>query len=77
MKIYRDEIIILNVTAKKKQDGSDYVAIGFASASDGSPFTVLSTNMDYLKLEPFSKHLADFTIIDSKYGMRLTLDNLE
>ncbi|MDY2883807.1 MAG: hypothetical protein SOT71_14260 [Romboutsia timonensis] len=77
MKIENSEIIILSVTEKAKQDGTPYVYIGFASLSDGTPFNVSSTDMELLNLEPFSKHLASFTLSDSKYGMRLNVDSIE
>lgn len=77
MKINQKEIMILSVNQKKKQDGTDYVSISFASIDDGTPFTVSAANLDLLLLEPFSKHLADFSIADSKYGMRLTLENID
>ena len=77
MKIENSEIIILSVTEKAKQDGTPYVYIGFASLSDGTPFNVSSTDMELLKLEPFSRHIANFTLLDSKYGMRLSIDSIE
>ena len=77
MKIENSEIIILSVTEKAKQDGTPYVYIGFASLSDGTPFNVSSTDMELLNLKPFSKHIANFTLLDSKYGMRLSIDSIE
>ena len=77
MKIENSEIIILSVTEKAKQDGTPYVYIGFASLSDGTPFNVSSTDMELLKLEPFSKRIANFTLMDSKYGMKLSIDSIE
>lgn len=77
MKIESKEIMVLKVDKKEKQDHTYYVAIGIACLEDGSTFTVNSTNMDYLELEPFSKHLANFSLQDSKYGMRLALESLE
>ena len=76
MKIEK-EILILNVTEKKKTDNSLYLAISFATIDDGSSFTVNTTDMELLNaLEPFSKHIANFTLIDSKYGMKLSIDNI-
>ena len=76
MKIEK-EILILNVTEKKKSDNSLYLSLSFATIDDGSSFTVSSTNMDLLNiLEPFTKHIANFTLIDSKYGMRLSVDSI-
>ena len=77
MKIENSEIIILSVTEKAKQDGTPYVYIGFASLSDGTPFNVSSTDMELLNLEPFSRHIANFTLIDSKYSMRLSIDSIQ
>ena len=77
MKIENLECLILNTSEKVKQNGDHYVAIGIACINDGSSFTVNSTDMELLKLEPFSRHIANFTLMDSKYGMRLTLDNIE
>ena len=74
MKIEK-EILILNVTEKKKSDNSLYLAISFATLDDGSSFTVNTTDMELLSaLEPFSKHIANFTLLDSKYGMRISMD---
>ena len=76
MKIEK-EILILNVTEKKKTDNSLYLAISFATLDDGSSFTVNSTDMDLLNmLEPFTKHIANFTLLDSKYGMRMSIDTI-
>ena len=77
MKIENLECLILNTSEKIKQNGEHYVAIGIACINDGSSFTINSTDMELLKLEPFSRHIANFTLLDSKYGMRLTLDNIE
>lgn len=77
MKIENLECLILNVNEKVKQNGEHYVAVGIACINDGSSFTVNSTDMELLKLEPFSRHIANFTLMDSKYGMRLSIDNIE
>ena len=77
MKIENLECLILNTSEKVKQNGEHYVSIGIACINDGSSFTISSTDMELLKLEPFSRHIANFTLMDSKYGMRLTLDNIE
>ena len=76
MKIQK-EVLLLNITAKKKQDGSDYLSVGFATVDDGMAFTVSSTNMDFLNtLEPFNKYLFELVLSDSKYGLKLTLNNV-
>ena len=77
MKIENLECLILNTSEKVKQNGEHYVAIGIACINDGSSFTINSTDMELLKLEPFSRHIANFTLIDSKYGMRLSVDSIE
>ena len=77
MKIENLECLILNTSEKVKQNGEHYVSVGIACINDGSAFTVNSTDMELLNLEPFSKHLASFTLLDSKYGMRLSIDNIE
>ena len=77
MKIENLECLILNTSEKVKQNDEHYVAIEIACINDGSAFTVNSTDMELLNLKPFSKHIANFTLMDSKYGMRLTLDNIQ
>ena len=77
MKIENLECLILNTSEKVKQNGEHYVAIGIACINDGSSFTINSTDMELLKLEPFSRHVANFTLMDSKYGMRLSIDSIE
>ena len=77
MKIEKLECLILNVNEKVKQNGEHYVAIGIACINDGSSFTINSTDMELLNLEPFSKHLASFTLSDSKYGMKLTINSID
>ena len=77
MKIENLECLILNTSEKVKQNGEHYVAIGIACINDGSAFTINSTDMELLKLEPFSEHIANFTLLDSKYGMRLSIDSIE
>ena len=77
MKIENLECLILNTSEKGKQNGEHYVSVGIACINDGSAFTVNSTDMELLNLKPFSKHIANFTLMDSKYGMRLTLDNIQ
>ena len=77
MKIENLECLILNISEKVKQNGEHYVAIGIACINDGSSFTINSTDMELLKLEPFSRHIANFTLMDSKYGMRLSIDSIE
>ena len=77
MKILDQEIMSLKVEKKEKQDHTNYVSIGIACLNDGSTFTVNTTNLDLINLEPFSKHLANFTLQDSKYGMRLVLENID
>lgn len=76
MKIEK-EILILNVTEKKKSDNSLYLAISFATLDDGSSFTVSSTDNELINtLEPFTKHIANLTLSSSKYGLVLKLDNI-
>lgn len=77
MKIENLECLILNTSEKVKQNGEHYVSVGIACINDGSSFTISSTDMELLKLEPFSRHIANFTLIDSKYGMRLSIDSIE
>ena len=77
MKIENLECLILNTSEKVKQNGEHYVALGIACINDGSSFTINSTDMELLKLEPFSRHIANFTLLDSKYGMRLSIDSIE
>ena len=77
MKIEKLECLILNVNEKVKQNGEHYVSVGIACINDGSAFTVNSTDMELLNLEPFSKHLASFTLSDSKYGMKLTINSID
>ena len=77
MKIEHLECLILNTSEKVKQNGEHYVSIGIACINDGSSFTINSTDMELLKLEPFSRHIANFTLMDSKYGMRLSMDSIE
>ena len=76
MKIEK-EILILNVTEKKKSDNSLYLAISFATLDDGSSFTVSSTDMELINtLEPFTKHIANLTLWSSKYGLVIKLDSI-
>ena len=77
MKIENLECLILNTSEKVKQNGEHYVSIGIACINDGSSFIINSTDMELLKLEPFSRHIANFTLMDSKYGMRLSIDSIE
>lgn len=77
MKIENLECLILNANEKVKQNGEHYVAVGIACINDGSSFTISSTDMELLKLEPFSRHIANLTLMDSKYGMRLSIDSIE
>ena len=77
MKIEKLECLILNVNEKVKQNGEHYVSIGIACINDGSAFTISSTDMELLNLEPFSKHLASFTLLDSKYGIKLTIHSID
>ena len=77
MKIENLECLILNTSEKVKQNGEHYVSVGIACINDGSSFTISSTDMELLKLEPFSRHIANFTLLDSKYGMRLSIDSIE
>ena len=77
MKIENLECLILNTSEKVKQNGEHYVSVGIACINDGSSFTISSTDMELLNLKPFSKHIANFTLIDSKYGMRLSVDSIE
>ena len=76
MKIEK-EILILNVSEKKKSDNSLYLSLSFATIDDGSSFTVSSTDMNLLNLlEPFTKHIANLTLSSSKYGLVLKLDSI-
>ena len=77
MKIENLECLILNVNEKVKQNGEHYVSVGIACINDGSSFTINSMDMELLNLEPFSKHLASFTLLDSKYGMKLTINSID
>ena len=77
MKIKQVETMILKTEMKEKQDHTNYVSISIAIIEDGTTFNVNTTNLDLINLEPFSKHLANFVLQDSKYGLRLALENID
>ena len=77
MKIENLECLILNTSEKVKQNGEHYLSVGIACINDVSSFTINSTDMELLNLKPFSKHLASFTLLDSKYGMKLTINSID
>ena len=77
MKIDQKEMIILKLDMQQKQDKTSYVAISMACVEDGTTINIISNNLDYIKLQPFSKCLADFTLNETRYGLKLSLENLE
>lgn len=68
-------ILILKIDPKTSKDGSDYLSISFAD-SNGDTFTIITKNMEYTSLRAFSKYQAILSLISTKYGLKLSIENI-
>ena len=78
MKIENLECLILNTSEKVKQNGEHYVSVGIACINDGSSFTVNSTDMELLKLEPENEDIiieyVDFCLLNNTEKIKYETD---
>lgn len=77
MKIKSREVLITKVEAKKTKDGADYISISFLDMLSGDTFTVISKNLEHMKLRPMTKYNTTLNLTSSKYGLKLELDTVE
>ena len=68
-------ILILKIDPKTSKDGSDYLSISFAD-TNGDTFTIITKNMEFTSLQAFNKYQAILNLISTKYGLKLSLENI-
>lgn len=70
-------VLILKIEPKTNKDNQDYLMISFADTVDGNTYTVICKDMSYSSLKPFNQYKGKFTLNSSKYGLNLSVDNIE
>ena len=68
-------IMILKIDPKTSKDGSDYLSISFAD-KNGDTFTIITKDMQYTSLQAFNKYDAILSLISTKYGLKLSIENI-
>lgn len=70
-------IMILKIDPKTNKDNQDYLTISFADTTDGNSYNVISKDMRYTNLKPFTQYKGTFTLHSTKYGLVLQVENIE
>ena len=68
-------ILILKIDPKTSKDGTDYLSISFAD-TNGDTFNIITKNMEYTSLQAFKQYQAILNLISTKYGLKLSLENI-
>ena len=68
-------ILILKIEPKASKNGTDYLSISFAD-SNGDTFTIITKNMEYTSLQAFKQYQAILNLTSSKYGLKLSIENI-
>ncbi|MFR0018276.1 MAG: hypothetical protein ACLRVF_18395 [Clostridium paraputrificum] len=78
MKINNITVLVSNIEKKINNNTKEpYWSIGVLDLSDGTNFNLTVKEEDKAnKLKMMNKYIMDFTLQDSKYGMKLSLDNV-
>ena len=50
------EIMILSISLKTNKNNEDYLIINFADINDGQTYQVITKDMQYSSLKPFTKY---------------------
>ena len=79
MKIKNARLLVLAVNEKKLQDGTQYWQISAAdSDGDGQNYTVSVRDKDMAaKIKPMTVAVFDISVQNSKYGMKLVIEDVK
>ena len=69
-------ILILKIEPKTSKDSTDYLSISFAD-SNGDTFNIITKNMEFTGLQAFKQYQAILSLTSSKYGLKLSIDNVK
>ena len=70
------EIMILSISLKTNKNNEDYLIINFADINDGQTYQVITKDMQYSSLKPFTKYQGIFNLANGKYGLSLQVENI-
>ena len=71
-------MLVTNAGMKKKQDNTDYCAVGLLSLDDGQKYDISVKDAElYTKLVPMTKVIVDLSLTSSKYGLGLSVVNIQ
>ena len=70
-------MLVTNTGMKKGQDNTEYCAVGVLSLDDGQKYdiTIREPNI-YSQLKPMVKVILDLELLNSKYGMKLSVKDI-
>lgn len=73
----QENLFLLSVTKRvNKKTGELYLLLTIAD-SEGNTFTVMSKDLKYQSLEVFRPYNMELSISNSKYGIKLQIENIE
>lgn len=77
MKINTD-VLVTKIEAKKRKDTTEqYLMISFLDINSGDVFDVIEKDIEMLvKIQPMTKYNMDLQLSSSKYGLKLSIINL-
>lgn len=77
MKINTD-VLVTKIEAKKRKDTTEqYLMISFLDINGGDVFDVIEKDIEMLvKIQPMTKYNMDLQLSSSKYGLKLSIINL-
>lgn len=61
----------------ENKDKIPYLVLNLTIVEDGSVVNIISKNIELIKLELFSKHIANFDLSSNKYGLKLSIDSID
>lgn len=78
MKINGITVLVASIEGKTNTNTKEpYWSVGILDLTDGTNFNLTVKEQEKAtKIKPMTKYIMDFILQDSKYGMKLTLENV-
>lgn len=78
MKIESIDVLVAKVELKKNAKSEAYLLIDFLDIESGDSFNVMSKEIELMqKLQPMTKYTISLSLTNSKFGLRLGIEEVE
>lgn len=76
MLIENVEVMTIKVEEKENKEKEQYLILSLVTIKDGEVYNIVTKDMNYLNLKPFSKQVVNLNLSSSKYGLNLKIVNM-